>query len=136
MALTKGAGYAGFRSTPCPIVYCEDNARYVEYCGAGECVGLYYTCINLYLTPESPPGADVLRGTPPSREPSSQKTLRRSGMDPNVQFRDGGVTPPDPDGERRRSGPPPDNSIGSPRRARSVFAAGRDGTTPALRRRH
>jgi hypothetical protein len=34
--------------------FIENNARYVEYCGAGECVGLYYTCINSYLTPESP----------------------------------------------------------------------------------
>jgi|SRR5580693_1468726 hypothetical protein len=59
--------------------FIENNARYVEYCGAGECVGLYYTCINSYLTPETPPGADVVRGTPPSREPSSQKTLRRRG---------------------------------------------------------
>jgi len=33
--------------------FIENNARYVEYCGA-ECVGLYYTCINSYLTPESP----------------------------------------------------------------------------------
>ena len=35
-------------------IFIENNARYVEYCGAGECVGLYYTCINSYLTPESP----------------------------------------------------------------------------------
>jgi hypothetical protein len=33
--------------------FIENNARYVEYCGA-DCVGLYYTCINSYLTPESP----------------------------------------------------------------------------------
>src|SRR6202012_3772148 len=30
----------------------ENNARYIECCGAGERAGLYYTCINSYLTPE------------------------------------------------------------------------------------
>ena len=30
----------------------ENNARYVECCGAGERAGLYFTCINSYLTPE------------------------------------------------------------------------------------
>ena len=66
--------------------FIENNARYVEYCGAGECVGLYYTCINSYLTPESPAWGDVVRGTPPSREPSSQKTLRRREVDSNFQY--------------------------------------------------
>jgi long-chain acyl-CoA synthetase len=28
----------------------ENNARYVECCSAGERAGLYYTCINSYLT--------------------------------------------------------------------------------------
>ena len=28
----------------------ENNARYVECCGAGERAGLYFTCINSYLT--------------------------------------------------------------------------------------
>jgi hypothetical protein len=47
--------------------FIENNARYVEYCGA-ECVGLYYTCINSYPTPEKPrPGpmsSAVLRRVP------------------------------------------------------------------------
>jgi long-chain acyl-CoA synthetase len=30
----------------------ENNARYIECCGAGERAGLYYTCINSYLTPD------------------------------------------------------------------------------------
>lgn len=30
----------------------ENNARYIECCGAGERAGLYYTCVNSYLTPE------------------------------------------------------------------------------------
>jgi acyl-CoA synthetase (AMP-forming)/AMP-acid ligase II len=30
----------------------ENNARYVECCAAGERAGLYYTCINSFLTPE------------------------------------------------------------------------------------
>ena len=30
----------------------ENNARYVETCGAGERAGLYYTCVNSFLTSE------------------------------------------------------------------------------------
>jgi long-chain acyl-CoA synthetase len=33
-------------------VFMENNARYVECCSAGERAGLYYTCVNSYLTPE------------------------------------------------------------------------------------
>ncbi len=33
-------------------VFMENNARYVECCAAGERAGLYYTCINSYLTAE------------------------------------------------------------------------------------
>jgi long-chain acyl-CoA synthetase len=35
-------------------IFMENHARYVEACGAGERAGLYYTCINSYLT-----GAEV-----------------------------------------------------------------------------
>ena len=31
-------------------VFMENNSRYVEACGAGERSGLYYTCVNSYLT--------------------------------------------------------------------------------------
>ena len=31
-------------------IFMENNARYIECCGAGERSGLYYTCINSYLT--------------------------------------------------------------------------------------
>jgi long-chain acyl-CoA synthetase len=31
-------------------IFMENNARYVECCGAGERAGLYYTCVNSYLT--------------------------------------------------------------------------------------
>src|SRR3981081_3053315 len=30
----------------------ENNARYIECCGAGERAGLYFTCINSFLTPD------------------------------------------------------------------------------------
>src|SRR4051812_25693107 len=30
-------------------IFMENNARYIEACGAGERAGLYYTCINSYL---------------------------------------------------------------------------------------
>jgi long-chain acyl-CoA synthetase len=33
-------------------IYMENNARYIESCGAGERAGLYYTCVNSYLTPD------------------------------------------------------------------------------------
>ncbi|SJZ54253.1 long-chain acyl-CoA synthetase [Enhydrobacter aerosaccus] len=33
-------------------IYMENNARYVECCGAGERAGLYYTCVNSFLTVE------------------------------------------------------------------------------------
>jgi long-chain acyl-CoA synthetase len=33
-------------------IFMENNARYVECCGAGSRTGLYYTCINSYLTPD------------------------------------------------------------------------------------
>ena len=33
-------------------VFMENNARYIECCGAGERSGLYYTCVNSYLTPD------------------------------------------------------------------------------------
>jgi hypothetical protein len=31
-------------------IFMENNARYVETCGAGERSGLYYTCVNAFLT--------------------------------------------------------------------------------------
>jgi long-chain acyl-CoA synthetase len=33
-------------------IFMENNARYVECCSAGERSGLYYTCVNSYLTPD------------------------------------------------------------------------------------
>ena len=33
-------------------IFMENNNRYIEMCSAGERSGLYYTCINSYLTPE------------------------------------------------------------------------------------
>jgi long-chain acyl-CoA synthetase len=33
-------------------IFMENNARYIECCGAGERSGLYYTCINSFLTPD------------------------------------------------------------------------------------
>jgi long-chain acyl-CoA synthetase len=33
-------------------IYMENNARYIESCSAGERAGLYYTCVNSYLTPD------------------------------------------------------------------------------------
>src|SRR5512144_2878632 len=33
-------------------IFMENNGRYLECCGAGERSGLYYTCINSYLTPD------------------------------------------------------------------------------------
>jgi long-chain acyl-CoA synthetase len=33
-------------------IYMENNARYIECCGAGERSGFYYTCVNSFLTVE------------------------------------------------------------------------------------
>jgi long-chain acyl-CoA synthetase len=33
-------------------IFMENNARYVESCSAGARAGLYYTCVNSFLTPE------------------------------------------------------------------------------------
>ena len=33
-------------------IFMENNDRYLESCGAGERAGLYYTCVNSFLTPE------------------------------------------------------------------------------------
>jgi long-chain acyl-CoA synthetase len=33
-------------------IFMENNARYIECCGAGERSGLYFTCINSFLTPQ------------------------------------------------------------------------------------
>jgi AMP-binding enzyme len=35
-------------------IFMENNARYIECCSAGERAGLYYTCVNSYLTPDDP----------------------------------------------------------------------------------
>src|SRR5262247_3709134 len=32
-------------------IFMENNSRYLEACGAGERSGLYYTCVNSFLTP-------------------------------------------------------------------------------------
>ena len=31
-------------------IFMENNSRYLEACGAGERIGLYFTCVNSYLT--------------------------------------------------------------------------------------
>src|ERR1700726_5264856 len=31
-------------------IFMENNSRYLEACGAGERSGLYFTCVNAYLT--------------------------------------------------------------------------------------
>src|SRR5215831_19200290 len=33
-------------------IFMENHPRYIEACGAGERAGLYYTCVNSYLTPD------------------------------------------------------------------------------------
>ena len=43
---------AGLKRLGHYAIIMENNARYVETCAAGERAGLYYTCINSFLTPE------------------------------------------------------------------------------------
>jgi long-chain acyl-CoA synthetase len=40
----------GMRRLDHYAIYMENNSRYLEACGAGEKAGLYYTCVNSYLT--------------------------------------------------------------------------------------
>ncbi|HEY6599088.1 MAG TPA: AMP-binding protein, partial [Pseudomonadales bacterium] len=42
----------GLQRTDHFSIFMENNSRYIEMCSAGERSGLYYTCINSYLTPE------------------------------------------------------------------------------------
>ncbi len=42
----------GLRRLDHYAIFMENNDRYLEACGAGERAGLYYTCVNSYLTPE------------------------------------------------------------------------------------
>src|SRR3982074_3121032 len=40
----------GLRRLDHYAIFMENNSRYLEACGAGERSGLYYTCVNSYLT--------------------------------------------------------------------------------------
>ena len=42
----------GLRRLDHYAIFMENNARYIESCCAGECTGLYFTCVNSFLTPE------------------------------------------------------------------------------------
>src|SRR6516165_9890280 len=42
----------GLRRLDHYAIFMENNARYIECCSAGSRAGLYYTCINSYLTPD------------------------------------------------------------------------------------
>jgi long-chain acyl-CoA synthetase len=42
----------GLRRLDHYAVFMENNSRYLESCGAGERSGLYYTCVNSFLTPD------------------------------------------------------------------------------------
>lgn len=42
----------GLRRLDHYAIFMENNTRYIESCCAGERTGLYYTCINSFLTPE------------------------------------------------------------------------------------
>ena len=43
---------AGLRRLDHYAIFMENNARYVEACGAGDRAGLYFTCVNSYLNAE------------------------------------------------------------------------------------
>src|SRR3954447_20441087 len=42
---------AGLKRLDHYAIFMENNSRYLEACGAGERAGLYFTCVNSYLTP-------------------------------------------------------------------------------------
>src|SRR5262249_58492927 len=41
---------AGMKRLDHYSIFMENNSRYLESCGAGERAGLYFTCVNSYLT--------------------------------------------------------------------------------------
>src|SRR5262249_42004490 len=41
----------GLRRLDHYAIFMENNSRYLEACSAGERSGLYFTCVNSYLTP-------------------------------------------------------------------------------------
>jgi long-chain acyl-CoA synthetase len=43
---------AGLKRLDHYSIYMENNSRYIECCGAGERAGLYFTCVNSFLTAE------------------------------------------------------------------------------------
>ena len=42
----------GLRRLDHYAIFMENNARHIDACGAGERAGLYYTCVNSFLTPD------------------------------------------------------------------------------------
>src|SRR6201984_3840653 len=42
----------GLRPLDHHAIFMENNSRYLEACGAGERSGLYFTCVNSFLTPD------------------------------------------------------------------------------------
>ena len=42
----------GLRAGDHIAIFMENNERYLEACAGGERAGLYYTCVNSFLTPE------------------------------------------------------------------------------------
>ena len=55
----------------------ENNSRYLEACSAGERAGLYFTCINCYLTAEEL--AYILNNSESQLLITSQAKLRGGG---------------------------------------------------------
>ena len=45
-------------------IFMENNERYMESCAAGERSGLYYTCINSYLTVTSRKSMEAIQAIP------------------------------------------------------------------------
>ena len=43
----------GLRRLDHYAIFMENNARYIESCCAGERTGLYFTCVNSFLTPRA-----------------------------------------------------------------------------------
>ena len=60
-------------------IFMENNSRYLEACGAGERSGLYYTCVNSYLTAASSPTSSptASRASSSPRERNSTSRARR-----------------------------------------------------------
>ena len=121
-------------------IFMENNARYLETCGAGERAGLYYTCINSHLTADELAyivdnseskvfitSREKLRRRAATRSRCARSVERWLVVDgrrpttaPFEDYLDGGVRAPDDADRRRAPGQPMLYSSGTTGRPKGI----------------